>query len=72
MKLQYRDMSDAASRPWVPEPPASLDDDAAQRLAGLARAALVRQRAEAAEAIDAALDHVPRLARGPVRKVLGR
>jgi hypothetical protein len=43
----------------------------ADHLSGLVAAALSDQRRQTAEAVERAIDHVPRLLRGPVRKVLG-
>lgn len=56
------------------EPPpdcARLADDELADLAAAVEGAAQRQRAELRAAIDAAYGHVPRLLRGPLRKVLG-
>lgn len=49
----------------------TLDDADRQRLADLVRAARVAQGAELQQSLLAALDHLPRPLRGPVRKVFG-
>lgn len=49
----------------------ALDDAELDRLAGTIRAARRAQRAALAEAADEALDHVPRLLRPAVRRVVG-
>jgi hypothetical protein len=56
------------------EPPPAAADLADADLADLAEAvedALDRQRSQLRAAIDDAYGHVPRLLRGPLRKVLG-
>ena len=56
------------------EPPpgcAALDEGDLADLAEAIEAARQRQRAELHAAIDTAYGHVPRLLRGPLRKVLG-
>jgi len=56
------------------KPPASLADVAPEdldHLAGAIRAAHRRQGAELAAAGEQALTHIPRLLRGPIRKLLG-
>ena len=56
------------------EPPpgcAALSDADLADLAGAVQAARERQRAELHAAIDAAYRHVPRLLRGPLRKLVG-
>ena len=56
------------------EPPAelaSLDDAQLADLAEAIDAARGRQRAELNAAIDEAWGHVPRLLRGPLRKIVG-
>lgn len=58
-------------RPPMPPPPASLSPDDAGRLDELARAAVRHQAEAAAKGMEETLNHVPRLLRGPVRKVLG-
>ncbi|MGE4428108.1 MAG: hypothetical protein AB7G37_16780 [Solirubrobacteraceae bacterium] len=55
----------------MPPPPASLSPDDAGRLDELARAAVRHQAEAAAKGMEETLNHVPRLLRGPVRKVLG-
>lgn len=55
----------------LPPPPPSLATSDADHLSGLVAAALSDQRRQTAEAVERAIDHVPRLLRGPVRKVLG-
>jgi len=61
----------ARSGPRLPEPPPSLAAPDAEHLSRLVAAALADQRRQTAEAVERAIDHVPRLLRGPVRKVLG-
>jgi|GEM_PF-6806204 len=58
-------------RPPMPTPPPSLSPDDAERLDALARAAVRRQIEAAQQGMEETLNHVPRLLRGPVRKVLG-
>ena len=56
-------------------PPDGLRRLAEEELADLAEAihdARARQAAELAAAGDSALSHVPRLLRGPIKKVVGR
>jgi hypothetical protein len=56
------------------EPPSACSDLSDGELADLAeaiQAALTRQRHELHAAVDRAYGHVPRLLRGPLRKVLG-
>jgi hypothetical protein len=55
----------------LPAPPPSLAAADADQLSGLVAAALADQRRQTAEAVERAIEHVPRLLRGPVRKVLG-
>ena len=50
---------------------ATLSSDELNDLAGAVRHARKRQAHELAAAGDAAFAHVPRLLRGPIRKVLG-
>jgi len=57
--------------PPLPDPPRSLGGDQAAELSGHAEAALHRQRDELAQALEAALGHVPWPLRGAVRRVLG-
>jgi hypothetical protein len=54
-----------------PESLAALSSDELNDLAAAVRHARKRQAAELAAAGDAAFAHVPRLLRGPIRKVLG-
>jgi hypothetical protein len=54
-----------------PPPLEGLGDEALADLAGAVEDALARQRSELRAAIDDAYGHVPRLLRGPLRKVLG-
>ena len=55
----------------LPPPPASLDRTCDAELRALTEQALRRQRSEVAQAIDAALAHVPLPLRGVVRRALG-
>lgn len=48
-----------------------LTDEEAERLATALSEARRRQSAALAAAADGAFNHVPRLLRGPVRKILG-
>lgn len=67
-------MSRATLRDALRGEPPALDGLADDELADLAAAvtdALARQRADLRAAIDGAYGHVPRLLRGPMRKVLG-
>jgi len=57
--------------PRLPAPPASLAPSDAEHLSSLVAIALADQRRQMAEAVERAIDHVPRLLRGPVRKALG-
>jgi len=59
------------SGPGLPTPPASLAASDAEHLSSLVAIALADQRRQIAEAVERAIDHVPRLLRGPVRKALG-
>jgi hypothetical protein len=55
-------------------PPAGLErlsDEHLNDLAGKLRDARHRQAAELQQAAEGALDHLPRLLRGPVRRVMG-
>lgn len=55
-------------------PPAgvgTLADEELGELAAMVRAARTEQRRELQEALHAALDHLPRPLRGPVRRVFG-
>jgi hypothetical protein len=54
-----------------PAAPEALGEDDAARLLELLEAARRTQRRDVAEALDAALGHVPRLLRPAVRRVLG-
>lgn len=62
-------MPDATDR--LPAPPPSLDSEHAAELSAQTEAALSHQRRALAESLDAALEHIPRVLRGPVRRVLG-
>lgn len=56
------------------DPPAAvaaLGDEELVRLAGSIRTAREQQSAELHDAVDAAYNHLPRLIRIPVRKLLG-
>ena len=55
----------------LPPPPASLDRVRDAELTALTKRALRQQRRQLAQAIDKALDHVPRPLRGAVRRALG-
>jgi len=61
----------ARSRAPLPDPPRSLGRERAAELSAHTEAALRRQRRELAESLEAALDHIPRLLRGAVRRVMG-
>lgn len=65
--------TDALSKQLRTEPPAglSLSDGEQQRLADLILAARKAQGEELQASLLSALDHLPRLLRGPVRKVFG-
>lgn len=54
-----------------PEPIAALGDEQLRHLAGAVRKAREHQSAELHDAVDSAYDHLPRLIRIPVRKLLG-
>jgi hypothetical protein len=64
-------MSGGPKHHALPTPPESLDDEAAERLTALVEGAVKHQRQATAEAIERTFDHVPRLLRVPVRKILG-
>ena len=56
------------------EPPAAfkeLDAQALAHLAGAMSGARTRQKQQLDEALTRALEHVPMLMRGPIRKILG-
>jgi hypothetical protein len=57
------------------EPPpgvaALLSEDESAQLAATIRAARARQRDALAAAADGAFNHIPRLLRGPIRKIVG-
>jgi hypothetical protein len=55
----------------LPDPPPSLDAKLARKLNAATEAALHRQRRELAEALERALDHIPRPLRGAVRRMVG-
>ena len=55
----------------VPSSVAALDSEDVAHLAGLIADARHRQAAEIAAAADRSLSFIPRLLRGPLRKVLG-
>ncbi len=55
----------------VPPGVAQLDDRELRHLADSVRAARHRQAAELAAAGDQALRYIPRLLRGPIRKIVG-
>jgi hypothetical protein len=57
----------------APPPPAvcGLPDESLQALAGAVRTARHRQAAALAAAREGSLEFIPRLLRGPVRKVVG-
>lgn len=59
------------SGPRLPATPPSLAASDAEHLSSLVAMALSDQRRQIAEAVERAIDHVPRLLRGPVRKALG-
>ncbi len=61
----------AQPQPQPPPPPPSLDGARDAELTALTEQALRRQRSELAQAIDAALAHVPLPLRGVVRRALG-
>ncbi len=58
-------------RAQPPKGLASLGDEQLRDLAGAVRAARRRQAAELAQAGAQAYRHIPKLLRGPVRRVLG-
>jgi hypothetical protein len=58
-------------RASAPAALAGLSEDDLHDLAGKLRSARHRQAAELQAAAEAALGHLPRLLRGPVRKVMG-
>lgn len=65
---------DALKRELGGEPPAAiktLDDGALSHLASAMREARTRQQQQLDQALSKALDHVPALMRGPIRKILG-
>lgn len=55
----------------LPPVPPSLDAERAARLHALTTEALRAQQRQLAAGLGGALDHVPRLLRTPVRKLLG-
>jgi hypothetical protein len=55
----------------LPDPPPSLDAKRASQLGAETEAALRRQRRELADALERALNHIPRPLRGTVRRVMG-
>jgi hypothetical protein len=55
----------------IPAPPPSLDSKHAAELTAQTEAALERQRRALADSLDEALQHIPRVLRGPVRRALG-
>ena len=70
-------MSDAVKKILGPElhgaaPPGfdGLDEAALRHLAASVRGARQAQKADLAQALEAALGHVPALLRGPVRRIL--
>ncbi|MEA2156604.1 MAG: hypothetical protein QOE11_2744 [Solirubrobacteraceae bacterium] len=54
----------------IPEGMGALSDDELQTLAGLLREAKASQAQELEEGVEGSLEIVPRLMRGPVRKML--
>lgn len=50
---------------------AKLSDDECEQLATALRDARRRQSAALAAAADGAFNHIPRLLRGPIRKIVG-
>ena len=54
----------------LPDPPPSLAGEPAAKLSSQTEAALSRQRSALAEALEESLEHIPRMLRGPVRRVL--
>jgi len=61
----------AELRDTPPPSLAALDDDQLKDLLGAVRDARHRQAAELRAAGEKALSHIPRLLRGPVRKMVG-
>lgn len=61
----------AGRRTPTPRPPAGLPDDHATELAEIVERALLDQRRNIADGLEGALARVPRILRGPVRKVAG-
>jgi hypothetical protein len=55
----------------LPAAPASLDSEHAAELSAQVDAALKRQRRELTDALERALEHIPRPLRGAVRRVMG-
>jgi len=55
----------------LPPPPPSLDRGRDAELTALTKQALRQQQRQLAQAIDRALEHVPRPLRGAVRRALG-
>ena len=53
-----------------PESITELDDASVTKLAQLLKSSRERQQAQLAESLEKALGHLPRLLRGPVKKVL--
>jgi hypothetical protein len=66
------DLTEALGAPPPPGLAATLTDAEAARLARAVRAAKTKQARALDEATTAALDHVPRLLRGPIRKLVLR
>lgn len=65
-----RELRDALGKTPPKGVAAALSEDQLTHLAGAVSAARERQSAELHAAIDGAFDRVPRLLRGPLRKVL--
>ena len=61
----------AQLRATPPKALAALSEEELEDLAGALREARHRQAAELAAAGEKAFDHIPRLLRGPIRKVMG-
>jgi hypothetical protein len=61
----------ASTTDRLPDPPASLDSEHATELSAQTGAALRRQQRELDDALERALEHIPRPLRGAVRRVLG-
>ncbi len=64
------DLQDALGAPPPPGLLAHVPDAELAALAALVRAAREREAAALGEATEGALDHLPRLLRGPIRRIV--